>query len=132
MEPKKRRMIFFQYGRTCLESLGFMPKQRSLSWRLLVGLVVPSSNVFLNLMFLLYEANTFWEYTNAIFICMVTGVGFLLFTIFICQTERVFAIIDFAQRFFEKSKEPNLFHFESNVASFVHSQYQIGTAESKT
>lgn len=95
--------LTLQYAQKCLAFMGFKRNQR-LNGRLLIGLLFPFLNVFLNIMFVLYEAKTFWEYTNSIFVCLVNSVGFLLFAILIVQVWRVFEIIDFGQTFFERSK----------------------------
>lgn len=103
MKTKTKEMLTLQFAQKCLTSMGFERDQR-LNGRLLFGLLLPVLNVFLNIMFALYEANTFWEYTNSIFISLVNGVGLILFFILIIQVWRVYEIIDFGQIFFERSK----------------------------
>lgn len=111
-------MQILHYIRKCLESMGFMPNQRPLNGRVLAGLFLFLSNVFTSIMFLLFGANTFWEYTNAIFLCLVNGVSFSVFIILICQVGRFFKTINFGQKLFENSK--HRFH---NCLKRKHSQF---------
>lgn len=95
-------MITIRYARKCLAAMGFKRNQH-LNRQLLLGILLPISNVFLTVMFVSYEANSFWEYTNAIFVCLVSSVDLLLFIIFIVQAWRIFEIIDVGQKFVEDS-----------------------------
>lgn len=83
--------------------MDFIPNQQ-LNVRWLLWLILPILNIFLNTMFIFYEASTFWEYTNVIFIALKNGVDLLLFAVLIIQAWRVFEIIDFGQTFFDYSK----------------------------
>lgn len=103
MEKTKKKIQVVQYGLKSFASMGFIPNQQ-INRQILGGLVMYFLNVFLNVMYLLYEANTFWEYTNSMFISLTSGVGSLLFTMLIFQAWRVFEIIDFGQKFIEDSK----------------------------
>lgn len=104
VELNKKKMQFAQYGRECLASMGFMPNHSVLNKRVLGGLFLSFLNVCIDIMFIVYEANTFWEYTNAIFVTLTNGVSFVLFIVFIVRIWRVFGLIDFAQTFIEDSK----------------------------
>lgn len=103
MEANDEKIRIFQYGLKCFASMGFIPNQR-LNAQVFGNLVVNFLNVSLNIVFLMYEANTFWEYINSIFISLTTGVCLLLFIMLIFQVSRIFEILDFGQKKFDYSK----------------------------
>lgn len=103
METNNKNIQILQYLQKRATCMGFIPNQR-LNRRIIGHLVFYYFTVFLNVMYLLYEANTFLEYTNSMFICLTSSVGLLLFIITIYQAWRIFEVIDFLQQFIGDSK----------------------------
>lgn len=101
IKPENTQIV--QYLRKCFSSLGFIPNQL-LSGRLLGGLAMFLFNFSTSFLFLLYGADTFWEYTNSIFTSLATGVILILFIILIFQVWRIFEVLDLGQIIYDGSK----------------------------
>lgn len=101
---KRNKKIAFGKAMKHLATSGFKPNQSSLNGRVLGGLTVYILNLFTNVMFLVLEANTFWEYTNSFFVSMVATVGLLLFSILINNVPKLFKLMKFAQKVVEDRK----------------------------
>lgn len=101
---KNGKTQVFEYALKRLASLGIKQNQRLLNGRALGGLVVHLVNVSGDVMFVLLEANTFWEYTNSIFISITASETLLLFILLILKSEEILKLVDFAQKIFEDSK----------------------------
>lgn len=124
IEINYKKIRIFRYIRKRLASMGFIPNQW-LNGRILSSLVVFLSRVFTSVMFLLYDANSFWEYTNSMFSSLVSGVGLFAFTILTFQCWRTFKSLDFGQKLFENSKYRFCIEIDqgeriSNFHKFLH------------
>lgn len=114
-------MLAFEYGVKRLDSMGLKPNKRLLNRQSLARVLVYFLNVSLNFMFLILEANTFWEYTNSIFVCMAAFVGLVLFMILIAQVGKMFKLIQFARKVVEDSKYVFIFFILSKISKCFES-----------
>lgn len=104
IEYKFKKIQIVQYARKCLASFGFIPNQRPLNRRVLMVLLQFFLNFLLHVMFMLYEASNFSEYTYSIFNSLATGINLFALILLTIQIRKLFDVIDFGQKFFENGK----------------------------
>lgn len=97
-------MQAFEYALGRLASLGLKQNQPLLNGRVVYGLIVYFSNLAASIMFLIIEANTFWEYTNSIFISIACVVGLVSFLLLIVNSMKIFKFFEYAMEILEDSK----------------------------
>lgn len=95
---------FFAYVRKCLGFFGFHSNRSLLNARIVFGLLLTWSTVFVSFMFLICEANTFWDYTNGLFTSLATTVVAVIFTMFVIAKPKIFEIVDLFEEMFQQSE----------------------------
>lgn len=90
----QKKVRFFAYLRECIGRFGLYSEQSSLNARVALGVLLTWLTVFLDGMFLVCEADTFWDYTTSVFITLATAVTAIIFTMFISTKRKVFEILD--------------------------------------
>lgn len=105
MERRNNRKVqVFECTLQLLASMGLKPNQRLLNGRVLCEMLVYVLNFISCAMFVISEANTFWEYTNSIFILMAAVVAPLLFILLTINSAKMFKLMEFFREIFEDSK----------------------------
>lgn len=98
-------MKLVQSAQSYLTMLGMNPNQRLVNVNFFVAELIIATNVTLNWLFLIYEANTFREYTNAIFLTSTITIAAVCFTIFATESEHIFNMINIGEKLIEKSEQ---------------------------
>lgn len=100
----RKKVRFFEYPRKCCGYLGFYSDQNPLHVRLVLGFLLLWLNVAFNLLFLFYEANTFWDYTHSVFNSLTGVVVAVLFTIYFVKKAEVLGTMDIFEEIFQNSE----------------------------
>ena len=75
--------------------------------KILVGFLMLSFSFIWNLMTILYEANTFVEYTQSIYTCSLAALIFLALVILLLNVTKMFNLIDGCSKFANLSESKN-------------------------
>lgn len=93
-----------QSGKENWAMLGISPSQSLISLKFLMALFIIVANAGLNWAFLIYEADSFREYTNSIFITSTTTMVAVCFGILAFQRPRIYKLFYFTEEQIEKSE----------------------------
>lgn len=96
-------MKLIQSGLEYLTILGIGPNQRIFNIKFFTSVVVYATDVGSNWIFLVYEASTFFEYANSIFLTTTVTMVATCFVILSFIRPRVFGLIDLSENQIEKS-----------------------------
>lgn len=105
-KTSRRKVQIFDCALTRLAKMGLKPTDRFLNVRVLRDALVYLLNIIACIMYVILEANTFWKYTNSIFIVMATVVGLLLLLLLAVKSKKMFELSKSIRKMIEDS---NLF-----------------------
>lgn len=97
-------MKILQSAQFFLDILGIRPKQSLANVNFFMVEFSFCTTVTSSLLFLIYEAKTFYEYTLAIFESSTYAMAAMCFTILAKEKRRLFKTIDLVEEIIEKSK----------------------------
>lgn len=97
-------MRFFIYPRMICGYMGFHLDQPMLNLQNVMGLLTVWLNTFLKCMFLLREANTFWDYTNSLYVSLASIVVAVLYTILSIEKFELLKLVDLFEEIFQNSE----------------------------
>lgn len=93
-----------QKARSFIAMFGIRPNQSLKNVKFLIPDFIMLLSVFSMLLFVLFEASDFREYTYGIFLISTLSMTFACFTIFAMKKENIFNMFDIADELNEKSK----------------------------
>lgn len=96
-------MKLIQSAQDCLAMLGLSSNQSLFNLKFLMAEFFMFANVGCNWLFIIYEANTFREYTNSSFLTSTYTMAAICFTIFAKERKHIFKMIEIGTELFEKS-----------------------------
>lgn len=99
-----KKIRFFKYFRSCCGAFGFRSHRSLLNGRTVLGICLIWLAAILNSMFLIFEANTLWDYMNSFYISLGATVAAIFFTMFVIDIRKIFDIIDFFEEMFQNSE----------------------------
>lgn len=102
--PNLDEMERFQYFYKCSATVGFGSRNQARSGRVFFCSFLLFYVSFANIMFIIYEAKTFREYTNSIVFNVGESAIAIMYTIFIFKISDIFDLLDFAQEIIASSE----------------------------
>lgn len=106
-------------GQRSLAIMGINPHQNLFNLKFLFAMVIHTTNVEGNWMFLIHEANTFVEYANSIFMTSTITVSAVCVVIIAFERSLIFVTIDLFEKLVDKSEnsQRNFSSFENHLIS---------------
>lgn len=101
-QPSK--LEYFEYLMNRFESYGFTPGKKLLNGRVFFFLFLIWFRVFGSDMYVVVDANTFWEYTNSLFIALADNAFAIEITMFVTKISTIFKLCDMGQIIMDSSK----------------------------
>ena len=87
-----------------MELLGIHPNQTLMNGRFWMAFIQISMHAVLNWAYLLIEAKTFWEITNAVFITSTTTMIAVIFPFIASKRPKMYAMLQNAEEMVNKSE----------------------------
>lgn len=97
-------MTLLQSSRKYLAMFGISPCQSLLNVKFFMAAFANAINVGSNWIFLIFEANSFQDYTNSIFLTSTVTMEAICFVLFNLKNSRIFAFIDLFDKRIENSE----------------------------
>lgn len=115
-------MKLLQSGQHYLALLGIEPSGKFVNAKSVFATFVFFTNIGLNAAYLFYEANTFIEYANSIFLTATVTMVAIIFVIAVFHGPIAFVIIDLFEKLVEKSEYKKIPNF--SLPSGEHSNFE--------
>lgn len=100
----KSKMKLFQSGQKYLSILGVSPSESLINVKFVTVIFAKAIDISLNVIFPIFEASSFHEYTNSIFLTSTVTMVSVCFVLSVLKISNFFALIDLFEKCFERSE----------------------------
>lgn len=97
METESPKMTILKMSRKYLAILGIIPilvtQPHPFNRKISVNYLVYASQFMCHLVFALYEAESFWEYIQSIYLCSISVLGAIVYSMLVFRVSKLFGFI---------------------------------------